>query len=135
MIQCNLRLKEILLVVFAVFLIIISPLLQIMHLSSCTCEHSYCNINSNVAAPKFSTSITKRYLDSIPKHSKKKHPHDSENCPVCHMYASLHAGFSIPFTTPTLFSNITTEQSPEYCAYFYSEKPHCEYSPRAPPAI
>ena len=140
MLRDNYRLKKFLPAILAALIILFTPLLQFLHLSSCSCEHFHHENFSVVANNVLNIAVrnackNNRCSSSAPQRNSH-HQHDSKNCPVCQTYSAIYAGFNVPFSSNhLLLSTIYVQESVKIQSDVFSARIPLDISPRAPPVI
>ncbi len=126
--------------VLAALIIIFTPLLQLLHLSSCSCEHSHYGdfhiVVNNVLNIDVRKACKNNGCSSESSQGNSQPQHDGKNCPICHMYSAIHAGFNVPLSSNTLLtSNVYTQKYVEIQSDVFCVRIPQDASPRAPPAV
>ncbi len=126
--------RKSMLALLALVIIAFAPLLQQLHLSTCHCNLCQCVAhNINLAEYNLKMGFC---LKNLPQRAPVKAPaqHDSDECPICKMYASISSGFNIPYLSGELFTEIVLLERMEHIGIIINSGAHIEHSSRAPPS-
>ena len=140
MLRDTFGLKKFLPAILAALIILFTPLLQLLHLSGCSCEHSHHEnfriVANNILNIAVRNACKKNSCSSTSPKRNSHHQHDSKNCPVCQTYSAIYAGFNVPFSCNHLLLNtIYVQESVKIQSDVFSARIPLDISPRAPPVV
>lgn len=121
--------------ILATLLIALSPLLQLLHLSGCSCDHSHFSCDSAEEEHSSSDLACQKKCACKPETDlpHKHHHHDSRSCPICQMYATLHSGISLSQTVKLPCAANHPEVALRTHVSIFVLENIISFSPRAPP--